>query len=167
MFLSLITRSFAEDLAPANAAPVTNVTDQIAAGTTSVVDTTKKLQDVSPTLQYLLEEFKHALEAGFGVASEGIKEICFQIQMFGVGLVILHVFGIILSLVGIYFGRRLWLYAGTQVTRANDFPIEYGGSIVLFILSLGGIFASFDMREPIMMAAAPVVWAIQMLSTAM
>jgi len=121
--------------------------------------------DVNPTLQYLLEEFKSAMKTGLPLASEGVKSVCFQIQMMGVGLI---AFGLFKLGILIYFlskMKTMWLY-GTELNKGrtsyqeNPFP-QLGAIILGIILCVAIGFTIDSFTEPIMMAGAPVVWALE------
>lgn len=124
-----------------------------------------KNPDVNPTLQYLLEEFKGALSTGLPLASEGVKSICFQIQMMGAGFVVFNLFKIGVGFLLMLFAKKMWVYgARVNSTRrgGDEQPMPQIGAIVMGMIGVGIVLFTFDdFGEAIMMAGAPVVWAIK------
>jgi len=149
---------------PPAAAPVKPATVENADSTATNADTTTAQSDVSPTLRYLLEEFKGAVSTGLPLASDGVKSVCTQIQLLGGGLILFNIALFAFGMLLFNRAKKLWLYGVETNNNKRDYevnPIPYFGAGIAAIAGAIAIIISLsNFYEPIMMATAPIVWAL-------
>ena len=127
-------------------------------------DTTKAEQVASaaePTVRYLVEELKNAVVAGLPLAQESLTIVLNQISYAGIGFLIFDIGWLILSIVGMYQAKKLWLYAQTVTNHKNE-AVEFLWSGLIFFISLVSLIACLSSTpDDLLMATAPIVWSLQ------
>lgn len=154
MFILLLSLCFAQD-------PSTITTN----GEIVVPPDTTKAEQVAeaaePTIRYLVEELKNAVVAGLPLAQESLTIVLNQISYAGIGFLVFDIGWFILSIVGMYQAKKLWLYAQTVSNHRNE-AVEFVWSIALFVISLVSLIACLaSAPNDLLMATAPIVWSLK------
>lgn len=107
------------------------------------------------------EALDRAKNEGVPLASEGLTILSNQISYYGIGSIVFDIIWLSLSAIGMYQAKKLWLY-GESLDKTPGDASEFVWAFILFLISLISLAVCLSqIPEDIMMATAPLVWAIQ------